>query len=146
MFAECRPTWHSAKAVALADPKPATWQACAECLALGKGGSFGECLTAGHLAKGTATDAVCPGLPLPSAPLCRVRLFVECQTLGKEIFAECGVWHSEEPLCRVLEVCHSTKVTALGKAAVSRSDLRALRDCAIVPFILVIELEHLRYS
>jgi len=68
-FAECRPTLHSAKAVALADPNPATWLAFAECLALGKGGSFAECLTAGHSAKGTTTDAVCPGPPLPSAPL-----------------------------------------------------------------------------
>ena len=97
-FAECRPTWHSAKAVALADPNPATWQAFAECLALGKGGSFAECLTAGHSAKGTTTDAVCPGPPLLSAPLCRVLLFAECQTLGKEIFAECVVWYSAKSL------------------------------------------------
>jgi hypothetical protein len=80
LFAKCRPTWHSAKAVALADPKPATWQAFVECLALSKGGSFAECLTVGHSAKETATDAVCPG------PLCRVP------------FAECGVWHSAKSL------------------------------------------------
>ena len=103
-FAECWPTWHSAKAIALADPNPATWQAFAECLALGKGGSFAECLTAGHSAKGTTTDAVCPG------PLCRVPLFAECQALGKD------------PLCRVPVVCHSANLAALGKVTVSRSD------------------------
>ena len=104
-FAECRPTWHSAKAVALADPNPATWQAFTECLAVGKGGSFAECLTAGHSAKGTTTDAVCQAtlcraplfaecLALGKDSLCRVLIFAERQTLGKEIFAECVVWHS----------------------------------------------------
>ena len=120
-------TWHSAKAVALADPNPATWQAFAECLAVGKGGSFAECLTTGHSAKGTATDAVCLGplcrVPLfaecqalDKDPLCRVLLFAESQTLGKEIFTECVVWHSANSLFAECPwfatrqiLCHSAK-------------------------------------
>ena len=110
-FAECQPTWHSAKVVALADPNPATWQAFAECLALGKGGSFAECLTAGHSAKGTTTDAVCPGPPLPSAPLCRVPGTRQRSPLPSA------------SLCRVPVVCYSAKLAALGKVTASHSVL-----------------------
>jgi len=130
-FAECRPTWHSAKAVGLADPNPVTWQPFAECLALGKGGSFAECLTAGHSAKGTTTDAVCPGHPLPSAALCRVPgtrqrsplpsayLCREADTRQRDICRVRGLALGKEPLCRVPVVCHSINLAALGKVTVS---------------------------
>ena len=122
-FAECRPTWHSAKAVALADPNPATWQA------------FAECLTAGHSAKGTTTDAVCPGPPLPSAPLCRVpgtrqrsplpsaSLYRVPDTRQRDLCRVRGLALGKEPLCRVPVVCYSTKLAALGKVTVSHSVL-----------------------
>ena len=128
-------TWHSAKAVALADPNPTTWQAFAECLTLGKGGSFAECLTARHSAKGTATDVVCPGPPLPSAPLCRVpgtrqrsplpsaSLCRVPDTRQRDLCRVRGLVLGKEPLCRVPVVCHSAKLEALGKDTVSRSDL-----------------------
>ena len=132
-FTECRRTWHSAKAVALADPNPATWQAFAECLAVGKGGSFAECLTAGHSAKGTTTDAVCLGHPLPSAALCRVPgtrqrfplpsayLCREADTRQRDICRVRGLALGKDPLCRVPVVCHSANLAALGKVTVSRS-------------------------
>ena len=126
-------TWHSAKAVALADPNPATWQAFAECLALGKGGSFAECLTAGHSVKGTTTYAVCPGPPLPSAPLCRVpdtrqrsplpsaSICRVPDTRQRDLCRVLGLALGKEPLCRVPVVCHSANLVALGKVTVSRS-------------------------
>jgi len=126
-FAECRPTWHSAKAVGLADPNPASWPSFAECLALGKGGSFAECLTAGHSAKGTTTDAVCPGHPLPSAALCRVPGTRQRSPLP-------SAYLCREADTRQRDICR-VRGLALGKVTASRSEtliLDMVTECVAV--------------